>query len=384
MKNEIGRNNKIANLSFAMIVVGFPLAVLMSMYDDKPYFDSFILAISSFSVLGYLIFYGRRYLSLLTRVRTSQGLNFAAFVALISLSFVTAVFHVATGSESLLLQGVASGASGVVMIYFYLTMMDLDFGSSSVRLTMVVSMFLMFAIAILGFVDTGFWFSTWRFPYNYLSLLAVLVLFLSFENPFGSRPAYYVFVAVSIFCLISLGGRSELLVLLCSVLVMKMLNIKFMLGLSLAVGFWWAFFFESTLNIVADNSEQVRVFGSLLQGLDGDESLNDRRTIFDERLLSINESPLLGSYGDYESGRYAHNLFSVWDDYGLVGLLLFLVILFSYGLRVVSTSSVAMATAFVFCIFQWALFKAHFYPLGWALVGLSFNQYIARGSNDHA
>ena len=381
MKNRIGRNNKLANFSFAILIVGFPLIVLVSMYVDKPYFGSFILSISSFSILGYLTFYGKRYLSLIKNGKTYHGFNFTCFVALIVLIFLILLFNIASVDEPMILQGVASV---VVMIYFYLTMMDINLGSISVRLTVVISMLLMISIAILGIADTGFWFSNWRFPYNYLSILLVLVLFLSFENPSRLKTAYYPFIAASISCLIVLGGRSELVVLLLAIFLAKLQNIKFIIGFFVAIGVWWFFLFESTLGFVTDYSEQLRTLGSLMEGLENDESLNDRRAIFSERLFSINESPILGSYGDYDLGRYAHNMFSVWDDYGLVGLFLFLSVLCSYGLRVVSTKSVVMATALIFCVVQWVLFKAHFYPLCWALVGLSFNQYIARDFKGNA
>jgi hypothetical protein len=39
---------------------------------------------------------------------------------------------------------------------------------------------------------------------------------------------------------------------------------------------------------------------------------------------TIKESPIFGDFGNYASGEYAHNVLSVWVDFGLLGLALFL------------------------------------------------------------
>jgi O-antigen ligase len=40
-------------------------------------------------------------------------------------------------------------------------------------------------------------------------------------------------------------------------------------------------------------------------------------------VLTVTSNPVLGDYGSYPVGEYAHNLFSVWVDLGLLGFLLF-------------------------------------------------------------
>lgn len=63
------------------------------------------------------------------------------------------------------------------------------------------------------------------------------------------------------------------------------------------------------INLEADNSSQVR-----------DE-------LSSSGFSTIMDSPLLGSYGDYDRGFYIHNILSSWMDLGFLGFIVFLLLM---------------------------------------------------------
>jgi len=71
-----------------------------------------------------------------------------------------------------------------------------------------------------------------------------------------------------------------------------------------------------TQNIIGDN----RIFSLLHAG--SDESVMERRDLHADALRTIQQHPLLGDYGSYEPGGYAHNLLSAWVDLGLPGFVI--------------------------------------------------------------
>ncbi|VVM38107.1 hypothetical protein PS631_00137 [Pseudomonas fluorescens] len=60
-----------------------------------------------------------------------------------------------------------------------------------------------------------------------------------------------------------------------------------------------------------------------LLNLESDNSSNIRNEIATSGIEKILQSPLTGSYGDYEQGLYIHNIFSSWQDLGLIGFIFF-------------------------------------------------------------
>ena len=52
-----------------------------------------------------------------------------------------------------------------------------------------------------------------------------------------------------------------------------------------------------------------------------------RHQLTEQALASIGRHPLLGEYGNYEPGLYAHNLLSAWVDLGLLGFAALLALL---------------------------------------------------------
>lgn len=64
-----------------------------------------------------------------------------------------------------------------------------------------------------------------------------------------------------------------------------------------------------------------------LLDLQSDNSSNVRDEIASSGMEKILNNPLTGSYGDYERGYYIHNIFSAWQELGLLGFAFFSFIL---------------------------------------------------------
>lgn len=59
---------------------------------------------------------------------------------------------------------------------------------------------------------------------------------------------------------------------------------------------------------------------------DGDPSLNSRKVLQERAINTIIENPLVGAYSSHEPGAYAHSALAAWVDYGVIGFILFVVL----------------------------------------------------------
>lgn len=89
-----------------------------------------------------------------------------------------------------------------------------------------------------------------------------------------------------------------------------------------------------------------------LLNLSEDNSAVVRNQISEAGFSKILESPLLGSYGNYEQGYYIHNILSVWLDLGLLGFIYFFSLIFFpmlfIGVKVMTGGKSNTDNAFMF------------------------------------
>lgn len=64
---------------------------------------------------------------------------------------------------------------------------------------------------------------------------------------------------------------------------------------------------------------------SNLLNLSEDKSSTVRNELTESGLDKILDSPFVGDYGNYEKGHYIHNILSAWQDLGILGFILYLV-----------------------------------------------------------
>jgi hypothetical protein len=182
-----------------------------------------------------------------------------------------------------------------------------------------------------------------------------------------------------------LGARSEF----AGFLLVGILAIYLRVGLTrfallavpvLALGLW----------VLLDLALEVSVVSRIFRLLEyqTDNSFNERMYLSDRALADIGANPFIGSYGGYlvysGIGGYAHNALSAWHNFGLIGFVGFVYLIFQSlrtslptamhaGTR--SPESVLAALMAVFVAVLAVAAKSMFFPLfaaAWALAaGLS-------------
>lgn len=166
----------------------------------------------------------------------------------------------------------------------------------------------------------------------------VLYLFYIIEKRKGlGRCVTHVLFLI---CLAFIGARSELLGSVVFVLCYEFFSSRsktyfILVGLAFLLMF---------LALLENNPGILGSRASSLLDIFSSESISDQSAL--ERLsynynalATIADKPLLGDFASYPAGEYAHNITSVWVDYGLVGMLLFLSLLFLAYLTVVTVKS---------------------------------------------
>lgn len=185
---------------------------------------------------------------------------------------------------------------------------------------------------------------------------------------------------LGIVLLFLLGARSEFVVFM----LVGLLGIYVRSGavrFGLFIGPLLFLGFAVLLDVAMSEASGSRVF-SLLDLADG-SPLESRSYLSGLAWKEILESPIIGDYGSHllagGIGSYAHNILSAWAGYGLVGFLLFAVLIFVppifmllEGRRIGKMPSSSIA-AFLFLIsmaIMVVVTKSIYYvvyPLGWAL-----------------
>lgn len=133
-------------------------------------------------------------------------------------------------------------------------------------------------------------------------------------------------VMVSAFSLYFCGARTEFVLFILSVFLFFILFNK-----SLSIKFRVEYLMISLVVILFFIIEFFPSYRMLnLFRLTSDYSVISRIEFFNNSLISIMESPFFGNYGDYVNyggvGAYAHNILSVWQNLGLLGLTLYFVL----------------------------------------------------------
>lgn len=163
---------------------------------------------------------------------------------------------------------------------------------------------------------------------NYQAVAMTYIVVALAAIPPGRVLIRYAGYGFSIIALYLIGARSEFVAfaLMASVIELCMAKRKVLLvtlGLSGVI----------TLLILAhtmlDTLPGSRILG--LSDINEDQSVIARAALTSNAWLSITNRPVLGDYGSYAPGNYAHNILSVWVDMGLPGIVTLLLLLVFAG-----------------------------------------------------
>jgi len=170
------------------------------------------------------------------------------------------------------------------------------------------------------FVNPAFYYEGYLFEFDYQQVAFSYLLVSVFLLPGMSvrlRVLYYVVVFPALYFI---GARSEFFAFVFLFLLLECIYSRWFLALILA---------SASLSLVVlaaldDLSflKGFRMFSIFFEN--ADMSYDARDTFAMRSFESLNTHPLLGAFGSHASGEYAHNIFAVWVDMGLVGFITFI------------------------------------------------------------
>lgn len=144
----------------------------------------------------------------------------------------------------------------------------------------------------------------------------------------------YVAYALAIASLYVIGARSEFVAfaIICAVIEFCMARRKVLMVVLAIVGLLALLWLAHTMFGTLPGS---RILG--LTDLGDDPSVIARAALTTNAWLSISNAPILGDYGSYAPGNYAHNILSAWVDMGYAGLVTLVLLLIFAGASLILT-----------------------------------------------
>jgi hypothetical protein len=195
------------------------------------------------------------------------------------------------------------------------------------------------------------------------------------------------------------GARAENLMFVPAIMVMELLRSR-----SRPVAVFYSFFALGVLSLIwrdlillTKNQRLVE----LLTNFDHDESVSQRSLANEHAIRVIEDNFWLGDYGNYPPGLYAHNALSAWVDLGLLGFVVFCVLLLSFLMLINNynrgapdrATLIAAIGVGVAALLLCATSKVYLYrltPVAIGIVALAYQSVVLRrrlvwrGSSPHA
>jgi type IV secretory pathway VirB3-like protein len=189
--------------------------------------------------------------------------------------------------------------------------------------------FVLYSLAVVGLSEGGTfvlpaqYFGDYLFEFDYqqvsLIYLVMSILLLPTLSPFR-RCLFYVSTIPAMFLI---GARSEFVGCLIVIVIVEFVSARMALALVLACLFLGAAFWLVAGALTVDDH---RMLGWVVGG--EDSSLNARAQFLWQGLDSISRNTVFGDYGGHPPGAYIHNILSAWVDFGVIGFVLALALLF--------------------------------------------------------
>ncbi|KRC73457.1 hypothetical protein ASE30_11770 [Achromobacter sp. Root83] len=163
---------------------------------------------------------------------------------------------------------------------------------------------------------------------NYQAVaMAFIVIALAAIPPARVLVRYGAY-AFAILSLYMIGARSEFVafVIMCAVIEFCMAKRKVLLvalGIAGLIALLWL------AHTMFGTLPGSRILG--LSDINDDPSVIARAALTTNAWLSISNAPIMGNYGSYLPGNYAHNILSAWVDMGYAGLVTLVLLLVFAG-----------------------------------------------------
>lgn len=255
------------------------------------------------------------------------------FIAFMMMFGTVALFHLLSGSR------VVNAQSHLVaftqMVDFFVIYYLLDLRAPATKILHWVMLLILSAIMLtlqLGVVDPNAGYDEIRLVpdeniagYMHYSLVYFFVLIgcIAIAPTQIVRLGVYALATATLFYN---GARSELIVAIPIFLMSEALLSRRNMFLFGALSLLFLFVAAPFANLLIEMFPQNRAI-SLVVDLAADQSVQEREFISENALEVIRKNPIFGDYAYYPEGLYAHNMLSVWADFGLFGMVLFLMAL---------------------------------------------------------
>lgn len=224
--------------------------------------------------------------------------------------------------------------------------------------------------------------------YQQVATYYVILLYVGSVLIKGLMPRVTLYLIGSIALFLN-GARTEMVGWLFAIMVIEVFRSRKLAGFGLVIALLLFALVAGAGPVLAQYFPDNRIV-LLLENTVYDQSYLERKYILDQAIITIENYPIFGNYGQYEPGRYAHNVLSVWQNFGLLPFLFFVgTLLFAFGhaisryragrrdpvtLLLAATSAVALVE-FAFA----KAFSHPLYPITMAFYARSLMERSARG-----
>lgn len=342
-------SNLTGNINFFLIFPFYMIGqMLVQMGYSAPYLGtafSFLLLISTpISIVGLL---GVRDFRLIMKLFITK----AFFIFLI----IYALFVVMKYSDGTELDFVSYHLKSIFrLISFYFLVLNLYFGNvfkemrNSFIVVFIAILFVCFSI--FGVINiNSIEFGDEYFELDY-QMFAFLILFFFIANL--AEPPTKIREIISwsmVIFLFYLGARTEFYIAIGLLVGIKFLKSENKVG---ALFFFFVIFVSFALigylYIDLNRLHDIRIFAVLFSDVDASKSSRSDLTF--NAIRTISEHPFFGDFASHELGAYSHNLLSAWVDFGIIGFLYILFLVFIPFFRMLLSISNAPNSFFILAI----------------------------------
>lgn len=304
------------HLAFLILCPGFYLYNYAQTFGFPPILGGYVVVASA----GCIVILLPTYIASLRAKRLAGLLDF-----LFWLMIAFAIIWVALSSLSVDAESVNNSYAGVLLIWIalYFFAGALPFEKTSLKYLSFASFLMMSAII---FSNTRF--GTFQLEvdeqeasYQFFALFYIINLYV-FLSMSSFKLLQSLSLLLGIVTLVFVGARSELFALLIGAIIL--LNGKNFSIMTIAIQSSAVLIGYALLPIVL-SSAQNRLADFILTQAEG--SWSERSYALQYALQVIADNPFLGRYADYPPGLYAHNILSIYVDFGLLGFLIYITVL---------------------------------------------------------
>ena len=314
-----------AELAFFLLFPGFfAYQTLLGLGLIRAYLGGYFAAIALLMLPALLLSYLRRLHAQQFRLHRVD----AAFLAFLAYFAVVIACHAASanlGTTVYHLLGM------VYILILFIQFKTLDFESRRFRLTLLISLVAMSAVVFSYSVDGAFYLAMLGAALDPDSVATYQGFSRSYLMPMivalactRSRPLRWALYALGLSTLYINTARSEFGALLFLIPLFELHAARSRLAmLALMAGAIMLLQFNLDALVAAVPGNRTLE----LLDLSHSTSASARHALTEQALRTIADHPILGDYGSYPSGRYAHNILSAWVDLGLLGFAALLALL---------------------------------------------------------